>query len=80
VGDPLYGARRRLVHAATPAMNAALQGFRRQALHAQRLHFLHPLSGQPQCFEAPVPADLQSLLQHLRADARRPATRSRSSR
>jgi hypothetical protein len=27
-----------------------------------------------------VPADLQSLLQHLRADARRPATRSRSSR
>jgi 23S rRNA pseudouridine1911/1915/1917 synthase len=80
VGDPLYGARRRLVHAATPAMNAALQGFRRQALHAQRLHFLHPSSGQPQCFEAPVPADLQSLLQHLRADARRPATRTRSSR
>ena len=80
VGDPLYGARRRLVHAATPAMNAALQGFRRQALHAQRLHFLHPSSGQPQCFEAPVPADLQSLLQHLRADARRPATRARSSR
>jgi len=27
-----------------------------------------------------VPADLQSLLQHLRADARRPATRARPSR
>jgi 23S rRNA pseudouridine1911/1915/1917 synthase len=40
--------------------------FERQALHAYRLSFLHPADGRPLTFEAPVPADLESLLGRLR--------------
>ncbi len=69
VGDPVYGGRKRLLAGGTPALNAALQGFGRQALHAQRLHLTHPLSKRALSFEAPVPADLISLLRLLRADA-----------
>jgi 23S rRNA pseudouridine1911/1915/1917 synthase len=66
VGDPVYGMRRRLVAGGPSALNAALQNFKRQALHAERLHFLHPLSGRAQQFEAPLPADLRALLELLR--------------
>ncbi len=69
VGDPVYGGRKRLLAGGTPALNAALQGFGRQALHAQRLHLTHPLSQRALSFEAPVPPDLVSLLRLLRADA-----------
>jgi 23S rRNA pseudouridine1911/1915/1917 synthase len=40
--------------------------FPRQALHAQRLGFEHPMTGQPLQFEAPLPADLLELLARLR--------------
>jgi 23S rRNA pseudouridine1911/1915/1917 synthase len=40
--------------------------FERQALHAFRLGFEHPVSGQALEFEAPLPADLQDLLARLR--------------
>jgi 23S rRNA pseudouridine1911/1915/1917 synthase len=69
VGDPVYGGRKRLPAGGALALNAALQGFGRQALHAQRLHLKHPVSGRPKSFEAPIPADLESLLRLLRADA-----------
>jgi 23S rRNA pseudouridine1911/1915/1917 synthase len=40
--------------------------FERQALHAYRLAFEHPVSGKRLRFEAPIPADLQDLLTRLR--------------
>jgi 23S rRNA pseudouridine1911/1915/1917 synthase len=69
VGDPSYGSRRRLVADASPALNAALAAFRRQALHAHKLAFEHPVNGRPLAFEAPLPADFEALLVALRADA-----------
>jgi 23S rRNA pseudouridine1911/1915/1917 synthase len=69
VGDPVYGGRRRLLAGGTPALNAALHGFRRQALHAHKLHLQHPLSARALSFEAPLPEDLNSLLRLLRADS-----------
>jgi len=39
----------------------------RQALHAWRLAFVHPASGEAVRFESPLPADLQELLERLRA-------------
>lgn len=42
---------------------------RRQALHAFRLEFRHPESGQPLAFEAPLPADIESTLNALRKHA-----------
>jgi len=66
VGDPVYGGRRRLPAGASPALLDALQAFQRQALHAARLAFVHPTSGEALAFEAPLPADMQALVAALR--------------
>jgi len=68
-GDPLYGGTR------TPASRRAaareaLASLRRPALHAARLAFAHPASGERLAFEAPLPADLAGVLAALRAAAR----------
>jgi len=39
----------------------------RQALHAQRLSFRHPVSQEPMTFEAPLPEDMARTLTALRA-------------
>ena len=67
-GDPDYGGRVRLPKQAAPGLVDALRAFRRQALHAFRLSFVHPGSGEVVGFEAPVPEDMQGLLAELRAD------------
>jgi 23S rRNA pseudouridine1911/1915/1917 synthase len=77
VGDPTYGRRLALPKGATPRLQEALRGFRRQALHAARLGFPHPASGEAMEFEAPLPADLQDLLAALRDDATRAAAGGR---
>ncbi|MFC7302338.1 23S rRNA pseudouridine(1911/1915/1917) synthase RluD [Cognatiluteimonas weifangensis] len=69
VGDPLYGGPLKLPRGAGDALVAALRGFRRQALHAESLEFVHPASGEPLRVDAPLPADLRALLQALREDA-----------
>ena len=69
VGDPLYGGALRLPRGASDELVATLRGFKRQALHAETLEFVHPASGEPVRVAAPVPADLQALLKALRADA-----------
>jgi 23S rRNA pseudouridine1911/1915/1917 synthase len=56
IGDPTYGRR----HAAI--------AFPRQALHAGRLGFTHPASGEALSFESPLPPDIAALitaLEHL---------------
>lgn len=68
VGDSRYGARGRVPPGAAPATLTALRGFRRQALHAWKLEFAHPDSGAPMSFQAPVPADLQALMDVLAED------------
>ena len=70
VGDPLYGGPLKLPRGASEELVAALRGFRRQALHAETLEFVHPASGEPLRCAAPVPADIQQLLRALRADAK----------
>ncbi|MBW8311289.1 MAG: 23S rRNA pseudouridine(1911/1915/1917) synthase RluD [Rhizobium sp.] len=68
VGDPLYGGSYRQPKAATEALAARLQGFRRQALHAEKLTFRHPATGEPVTTEAPMPEDMLGLLHDLRED------------
>jgi len=69
VGDPVYGGRLRIPPGCTAALNEQLHTFRRQALHAARLQLVHPLTNQDMAWEAPLPADMQRLLEVLRADA-----------
>jgi 23S rRNA pseudouridine1911/1915/1917 synthase len=68
VGDPLYGGGLKLPKRAGTELVAALRGFRRQALHAEKLSFLHPVSGESLSFSAPRPDDLNGLVLALRAD------------
>lgn len=67
VGDPVYGGRTRIPAGAGPEVLAVLQGFRRQALHAEKLGILHPGSGTYQEWQAALPADFSSLLEALRS-------------
>ncbi len=68
VGDPEYGGRRRLPAGASPELVAALEGFKRQALHAARLKLEHPVSGRDMEWEAPVPGDMAGLIEILERD------------
>ena len=70
VGDRVYGGRLLLPKGASPELIAALQGFKRQALHAARLAFEHPITGKPVEVTAPLPADMEALLAVLAADAK----------
>jgi 23S rRNA pseudouridine1911/1915/1917 synthase len=68
VGDPVYGSRRRYPAGASEALRALLDGFRRQALHAAELALDHPVTGERLQFKAPVPPDMQALIDALAAD------------
>jgi 23S rRNA pseudouridine1911/1915/1917 synthase len=52
VSDALYGGE-------------AAAGLLRQALHARRLAFAHPVTGEPMAFWAPLPADLENAIAAL---------------
>ena len=66
IGDPLYGGRtsRRARQLSEPA-RAALAAFARQALHAERLAFDHPVSAKRLEFKSDLPPDLNSLISTL---------------
>jgi len=70
VGDPLYGGRRQLTAGATAGQRKALQAFTRQALHAARLSFEHPVTGKQVTVESALPKDFSALLKGLRAEPR----------
>ena len=55
-GDPVYGIERDL-------------GLERQFLHAARLAFPHPFTGEPVECDSPLPADLQAALARARLSA-----------
>jgi len=60
LGDPVYcrcPARLRSV--------LAELDFRRQALHAVQLGFIHPVDGRPLLFSSPTPVDMETLLVEL---------------
>jgi 23S rRNA pseudouridine1911/1915/1917 synthase len=59
LGDPVYGSGR-----AHRALLATLD-FHRQALHAARLGFIHPIKSHALAFESEMPADMQELFNHL---------------
>ena len=70
VGDPVY-SRLANPRGATAELSEMLRGFRRQALHAEKLAFAHPATGETITVEADAPADMQALIATLRADTAR---------
>jgi 23S rRNA pseudouridine1911/1915/1917 synthase len=70
VGDRVYGGRLTLPKGAGEALRQAVRDFPRQALHAARLQFAHPVTGKPVECVSPLPADMLGLLAALAADER----------
>ncbi|MCE8035970.1 23S rRNA pseudouridine(1911/1915/1917) synthase RluD [Billgrantia tianxiuensis] len=68
IGDPVYGGRLKLPAGASEELKTLLREFPRQALHARKLAFLHPASGEPVEFRAALPDDLLLLIDYLRDD------------
>ena len=66
VGDPVYLRRVPAAAAGLPeALRRRLLDFPRQALHAARLGFAHPRTGQALAFETPPPPDMAALIAAL---------------
>jgi 23S rRNA pseudouridine1911/1915/1917 synthase len=60
LGDPVYGSTRKSHRALLETLD-----FRRQALHAARLGFIHPVKSHALSFESEMPADMQELFDNL---------------
>jgi 23S rRNA pseudouridine1911/1915/1917 synthase len=70
--DPLYGRRFRI--APSELLGRTKKGqespvLNRHALHARRLAFRHPRTGARVAYEAPIPADMQAVIDILRRGA-----------
>jgi 23S rRNA pseudouridine1911/1915/1917 synthase len=64
VGDGVYGGSKRIVE--STALRATLKKLSRQALHAGRLSFVHPITGKEMTFESPLPEDMAEVTRFLR--------------
>jgi 23S rRNA pseudouridine1911/1915/1917 synthase len=60
LGDPVYGRTKQAHRAVLETL-----GFRRQALHAARLGFIHPITSAALAFDSAMPADMQELFSQL---------------
>jgi 23S rRNA pseudouridine1911/1915/1917 synthase len=66
VGDATYGGKKRVKSVQNPVMRARLSKVKRQMLHARRLTFEHPATGEKLDLAAPLPEDMRDLLGFLR--------------
>ncbi|MDJ0881701.1 MAG: 23S rRNA pseudouridine(1911/1915/1917) synthase RluD [Gammaproteobacteria bacterium] len=70
LGDPVYGGRLTLPAGISAQLEQVIRHFKRQALHAWRLSFIHPITGKDLSFTAEIPSDLRSLITALQQDAK----------
>jgi 23S rRNA pseudouridine1911/1915/1917 synthase len=70
VGDPVYGHRRSWWKKRFPEDSGLLSRIERQMLHAGALGFAHPRSGEYREFTAPLPPDMEQVLERLREERR----------
>ena len=66
IGDVMYGGRVRFPKRASEELKLALVNFKRQALHSKKLTLTHPISGDLMSWKAPLPDDMQKLLDDLK--------------
>jgi 23S rRNA pseudouridine1911/1915/1917 synthase len=66
VGDPLYTKKRWLDRIEDFYLKERIKALGRQALHASFLAFRHPATGERMEFTAPMPDDMEKILEVLR--------------
>jgi len=71
LGDPLYGRKGRPGAIHDPVLKECVKRMNRQALHAHRLGFDHPRTGERVHFVSPIPHDMKEVLEWLRSQTKR---------
>ena len=66
LGDSVYGGRKKFAAGTTEAVKKEILKFPRQALHAEKLEFIHPKSGKKVNYSAKPPKDLLQLIELLK--------------
>lgn len=66
LGDPIYSLTGQISPGITSKIRLYLVNFKRQALHAHCLRFIHPASANNLTWEAPLPEDMKELIHLLR--------------
>jgi len=65
LGDPTYGRKRHLTPELSAEQQHAIEHLNHQALHAYKLAFTHPQTGEYLTFTHPMPADMQEISKFL---------------
>ena len=65
LGDSVYGGRKKFASGTNESLKTEILKFSRQALHAEKLEFIHPASGKLVNYSAKVPKDLIKLIELL---------------
>jgi len=67
-GDPVYGNRgdKKRLASVSPELSRAVMAMDRQMLHAWRISFIHPVTGEQMTLEAPLPSDMTGLIDRFR--------------
>ncbi len=72
LGDQVYAGRLQLPKGATQPLIDILRNFKHQALHAYVLGLVHPITREEMKWRAPLPKDMQELIDILRNDTPSP--------
>ena len=68
VGDNTYGGRRKYVKGTSENLRSKINQFKRQALHASSLTFIHPSTKEVLTFDSELPEDMEQLIRTLKED------------
>ncbi len=68
VGDNAYGGRRKYVKGTSENLRNKINQFKRQALHASSLTFIHPSTKEVSTFDSELPDDMKHLIRALKED------------
>ena len=68
VGDNAYGGRRKYVKGTSENLRNKINQFKRQALHASSLTFIHPSTKEVSTFDSELPVDMKQLIRALKED------------
>lgn len=68
VGDQTYGRRLAIPGDCDPVLEKELRQFKRQALHATRIEYEHPVSGEHESWQRDMPNDMQALVDACETD------------
>mgnify|MGYP001104005196 FL=1 len=66
LGDSVYGGRKKFAAGISETVKKEILKFPRQALHAEKLEFIHPTSGKKVNYSAKIPKDLIQLIELLK--------------